>query len=139
MVQVRIWATVGPTEKAEKVMKACGMFFPDLVMELEGGRVEGRGKSRDDLEVLRQKIWARKILDTARNIMLSRIDGNRTELPIHRQAAFAGRLAVLSRETESPLGAVHIEIQSGKLEELIDWLAPETIEGRPVSRTVSSV
>ena len=42
------------------------------------------------------------------------------------------KLALVPKDEDSPLGAIHIEIQSRKLEEIIDWLAPETIDGKPL-------
>ena len=95
--------------------------------------VEGKGKSRDAVGELKQKIWAKCILDTAREMMLRNLDGDSTELLIHKQAAYANKVALVNRDWESPLGAIHIEIQSKKLEELIDWIAPETIKGKPLS------
>ena len=138
MVQVKVWARVGPTEDLALVEEALSGFFPIIefrlseVNEVNKKIMEGRGKGREVLESIKQKIWARQILDTAREMLLRRIDGDVTELFIHKQAAYAGRLVLVNRDKESPLGAIHIEIQSGKLEELIDWIAPETFKGRPI-------
>ena len=134
MVQLKIWTRLGPTENSSYVLEALEKFFPDIEFKADASkkRVEGKGRKRRLLDDLRHKIWNKQVLDTSREMMLGRMDGDLTNLMIHKQAAYVGKLVLVNRDEESPLGAIHIEIQSNKLEELIDWLSPETIKGKPI-------
>jgi predicted RNA binding protein with dsRBD fold (UPF0201 family) len=49
---------------------------------------------------------------------------------LHKQALFAGKLAVVTADTTSPLGNVELWIYGSDPEKILDWLAPQTIDGR---------
>ncbi|MBR9681927.1 MAG: hypothetical protein GOV00_03980 [Candidatus Altiarchaeota archaeon] len=139
MVQLKVWARVGPTEKGDAVITALESFFPELDFKVEQDIAVGKGKGKDLLDALRQKIWAKQILDTAREMLLRRIDGDLTELLIHKQAAYAKKMVLVNGDSGSPLGAIHIEIQSKQLEAIIEWIAPETVKGEPVKGIIAKL
>ena len=107
-------------------------FFPEIAFKIYDNEIRGMGEGRRHLRDFKQRIWAKQVLDTVRKIMLRKLDGDSTEILIHKQAARVRKLAFVKKEDDSPLGAIHIKIQSSKLEFFIDWLAPETIRGKPI-------
>jgi len=83
---------------------------------------------------LKEKIWGKKILDTVRAVLLRNLREKRTELLLHKQAAYAGKVGLVEFDDESPFGAIHVEI-CGNLEEFIDWFSPKTKEGKPILKS----
>lgn len=133
-VTVRVFAPVNPTEIREKVEKAISNFFPfELkLQDLEITGLSGEG-DLESLRILHLRLREERILDTARNILLNGIDGNTTKFRLNKQVAFAGKLNF--PVAEESLGSIHVEISAQNLSELfkvIDWLAPQTIEGNPI-------
>lgn len=45
-----------------------------------------------------------------------------------------GKIHFSHPEAESPMGSIKISIRSSNIEELVDWLSPKTVEGRPLER-----
>ncbi len=133
-VTVRISALVYPTEIEEKVKAAIINAFPIQLCLQDFGipRLSGEG----DLESLRKLhtlLREGRILDTARNILLSGIEGNNIQFCLSKQVAFVGKVNFPAGEES--LGSIYVEITSENKEELmkiIDWLAPRTIGGKPV-------
>ncbi|HDR53839.1 MAG TPA: hypothetical protein ENN60_04210 [archaeon] len=135
-VRVKVWTRVGPTEDDARVRQAVGTFFPEMKFERVGEKWEGQGEGREVLSEFRNAVWAKKILDTVRGRFIHRIEGNRTEILIHKQAAFVKKLGLVDSDRESSLGAIHVVIESEELEKLVDWLAPKTKEGKPVRKNL---
>ena len=130
-VTVRVFAQVNPTEIREKVEKAISNFFP-FELKLQDFGLSGEG-DLESLRTLHLRLREERILDTARNILLNGIDGNTTKFRLNKQVAFAGILNF--PVAEESLGSIHVEISAQNLSELfkvIDWLAPQTIEGNPI-------
>ncbi len=133
-VTVRISALVYPTEIEEKVKAAIKNIFPIQPGLQDFGipRLSGEG----DLESLRKLhalLREGRILDTARNILLTGIEGNNIQFRLSKQVAFMGKVNFPAGEES--LGSIYVEIFSENKEELmkiIDWLAPRTIDGKPV-------
>lgn len=133
-VTVRVFARVNPTEIQEKVEKSISNFFPvELkVQDFEITGLSGEG-DLESLRTLHLRLREERILDTARNILLNGIEGNTTRFRLNKQVASIGKLNFPA--AEESLGSIHVEISAQNLSELfkvIDWLAPQTIEGKPV-------
>ena len=131
---VRVTALVYPTEIEENVRTAITNVFPvELILRNFGTpQLYGTG----DLESLRRlHILFRefRILDTTRRILINGIEGNSTQFRLNKQVAFVGKVNFPAGEES--LGSIHIEISEDNADDLmmiIDWLAPETVEGAPV-------
>ena len=131
---VRVSALVYPTEIEENVRTAVTNVFPvELTIRNFGTPqlyVEG------DLESLRRShtlLRELRILDTARRILINGIEGNSTQFILNKQVAFVGKVNFPAGE--ETLGSIHVEISADNAEDLmiiIDWLAPETVEGEPI-------
>jgi hypothetical protein len=124
-MEVRIKVKVLPTEDHEKVERAVKQLF-DVDLEDVGGYLRGTCRNLDRLHRLLRR---QRLLDAARRVFLSGIAGEGTRLFLNKQAAFAGRV---NFSATSPLGPIEVEIVDEDIESLIDWLAPETVEGREV-------
>ena len=133
-ITVRVSALVYPTEIEEKVRIAITNIFPvELVLKNFGiPQLYGEG----DIESLRKLHMLFRefcILDTSRRIFMNNIEGNTIQFRLNKQVAFVGK--VNFPVGEESLGSIHVEISSDNEEDLmkiIDWLAPETVEGVPV-------
>jgi uncharacterized protein len=133
-VSVKVLAPVYPTEIQEKVEKAISNFFPvDLkIQESKIQALSGEG-DLESLRTLHLRLREERILDTARKIFLNGIKGDTTRFRLNKQVACIGKLNFPAGEES--LGSIHVEISAqnlGDLLKVIDWLAPQTIDGKPV-------
>ncbi len=133
-VIVRVSTLIYPTEIEEKVRVAITNIFPiDLNIQDFGiPRFYGEG----DLESLRKLhllLREERILDTCRHVLLTGITGNSTQFRLNKQVSFMGKVNFPAGEES--LGSIYVEISAENKEDLlklIDWLAPQTSEGKPV-------
>ncbi len=133
-VMVKVSSLVYPTEMQEKVIKAITNLFPIELHLDEFGipRLYGGGDI-DSLRLLHVRLREERILDTARHILLTGIEANTTQFRLNKQVAFVGKVNFPAGEES--MGSIYVEILTEKREDLlklIDWLAPQTIEGKPV-------
>ena len=136
-VKVKVSALVYPTEVLEKVAKAIKNLFPiELVIQDFGiPRLCGEG-DLESLRLLHRRLREERILDTARHVLLTEVEGNTTRFRLNKQVAFVGKVNFPAGEES--LGSIYVEISAGDTEDLlktIDWLAPRTVEGKPVEET----
>jgi predicted RNA binding protein with dsRBD fold (UPF0201 family) len=136
MLLVRVEAEVRPTEDPEKVARAVrNLVDVELkVVELPElyKLLVGESSSVDSLRRLHAALRQERILDAARSYMLKNRRGNSLELKLHKQAAYAGHISLVTYDDESPLGPIRVIIASDKINDIIDWLAPPTSQGRPI-------
>ncbi len=133
-VMVKVSSLVYPTEMQEKVIKAVTNLFPIELHLDEFGipRLYGEG-DLDSLRLLHVHLREERILDTARHILLTGIEANTTQFRLNKQVAFVGKVNFPAGEES--MGSIYVEISTENREELlklIDWLAPQTIDGKPV-------
>jgi predicted RNA binding protein with dsRBD fold (UPF0201 family)/shikimate kinase len=125
-------ALLFPTEVEERVRKAVESVFPGARLTLikkEGyvDRLEGKAPSLDALHDLLRR---QKILDTARHSFFSGLKGKEISVQLNKQAALMGYVNFLDHEVA--LGGIYVTVEADEPELIIDWLAPETAEGRPI-------
>ena len=133
-VTVKVSALGYPTEIQEKVKTAITNMVPVELNFQDFGvpRLYGEGNI-ENLRKLHLLLREERILDTARRIFLSGIEGNTLQFCISKQVAYVGKINFPAGEES--LGSIYVEISSENKEDLlkiIDWLAPETIDGKPV-------
>ncbi len=130
-VSVKVSAPVNPTESCEKVEKAIMNLFP-VELTLSDSEIYGEG----DIEILRRlhlRLREERVLDTARHIFMEGIRGDYIRFRLNKQVACIGKLNFPAGE--EPLGSIHVVISADNTDDLmkvIDWLAPQTIDGKPV-------
>jgi predicted RNA binding protein with dsRBD fold (UPF0201 family) len=139
---VRVRASLNPTESSEKVLKSILNLFDFKEAECErtsSGEKEYIicvARSISPLYKLRNLLRQQRILDAARSYIERGMEDTRTVFYLNKQAAFMGKVSFCTYETgESPLGAivVSIEFENCGPEQVLDWLAPRTVDGKPVN------
>ena len=114
MVKLKVWARVSDTEKLERVRMAITNIFPDIM--LEGVAAE---LTLDNVKNLRSKIRAKRIGKSVAGQLIKNKSGQRTRLLLHKQAAFTGRIALVEKYMDSPMGAIVVELDWD--EDFIAW------------------
>ncbi len=136
MFLLRVEVEARATEDQDKVARAVKNVFdvdPRVVELSEGYRLlVAESSSIESLKKLHALLRQQRALDAARTYMLKNRRGSSLELKLHKQAAYAGRVSLLTFDEESPLGPVRVLIVSDKIDEIIDWLAPPTSQGKPL-------
>ena len=124
---VRVSVPVFPSEDPKKVEQAVRNIFPDAVLEVEDGRMEGTA----DLDHFSNLIRRQKILDTARSVMFKGQRGeDRTVFSMNKQVAFAGKISFTEERTI--LGAIRVTVEDDNVAAFIDMIAPNTVDGEEV-------
>ena len=127
MIELSLSAAVRPTESPEKVASALENLFPGIKLASCEGRIEGRGGTKS-LSTFHRLLREQRILDTARSVMLQGSVGDAVQFRLNKQAATVSRINFPPEE--EPLGSIHVQIRGPPT--LIEWLAPRTLEGRPI-------
>jgi predicted RNA binding protein with dsRBD fold (UPF0201 family)/dephospho-CoA kinase len=124
-------ALVSPTELEEKVRRAIENIFPGarLRMIKQKGYVD-RLEGTAGLDHLHDLLRRQRILDTARSAMFKGLKDDEISFELNKQAAYMGYVNFL--DYELALGGIYVTIRYKDPQLIIDWLAPETREGRPV-------
>lgn len=127
-VEVTAESTVNPTEDEEKVERALRNIFPSGSIQKTKKQNDTvlltvRGTGLECLANLRNLIRQDRIRSAARSIFFARERGQRMEVYLNKQAAFAGRVSFCAATGESPNGPISIEIQSPNLQSVLDFLA----------------
>jgi predicted RNA binding protein with dsRBD fold (UPF0201 family)/cytidylate kinase len=126
---------VFPTEVEESVRLSVEKIFPGtkLIMIKAPGYVDRLEGKAPDLEHLHHLLRKQKILDTARNFFYKGFSRKDKEISfeLNKQAAFMGEINFLDHEMA--LGGIFVTIAYDDPERLIDYLAPFTKDGKPVT------
>ncbi len=135
--RVVVEAQLRPTEDEGKVMQSIlNVFDPDTVEKVDMGDyvlIRAVSERISSLQKLHRLLRSQEILEAARAYLLKNAKGNRVSITLHKQAAYQGKVSLLTWDDESPLGPIKVTIEyTGDVKELIDWLAPPTSRGRPL-------
>ena len=128
-VEVEVETEVNPTEDPEKVKKAVLNLFPDAEIYLEDRRLFAR---TSNLSKFRELLRKQRILDTMRSEILSNRRGKDVVLYLNKQTAFVSKINIAERDAIlSPL-KVTFRLHDIEFDRFLDYLAPETKNGKPV-------
>jgi predicted RNA binding protein with dsRBD fold (UPF0201 family)/adenylate kinase family enzyme len=128
-VEIEITTDVHPTEDEEKVIEAVRNIFPDAEIRIEDGKLIAIAR---DLSRLRDLLRKQRILDTTRSELIRNRHGNEITVYLNKQTATVSRINFTDEDTIlSPL-RVTFRIYGVPVERFIDYLAPETRDGKPV-------
>ncbi|MDC7950533.1 RNA-binding domain-containing protein [Methanomassiliicoccaceae archaeon COG_1] len=128
MVQVTVSCPVYPSEDPGKVVKALRNIFPTGEFAVESGAVSGAA----DLDEFARLIRRQRILDTARSQMLKgrKHSRTRTAFELNKQVATVGKVSFVDYDVA--LGTISVEVRDDDIDELIDRVAPVTVDGEEV-------
>ena len=125
-IDLKVEATVNPSERTQKVIDAIANLFARSSPELSyRSRVVGRAVGSDSLAILYEQVRSRSAMGVLRRMLLDNRAGDSTWFLLNKQAATSGIAAVIEEEQESPLGPIRVTISCEELDVLIDWLVPE--------------
>ncbi len=128
-VEVEIETEIHPTESEEKVVNAVKNLFPDAEVKIENGKLIGRSRN---LERFRELLRKQRILDTARSELLKGRSGNEVTVYLNKQTATVSRVNFCEPDAVlSPL-KVTFRLNNIPFQRFLDYIAPETKDGRPV-------
>ena len=127
-------ATLHPTEDEAKVKRALLNIFPEAKVEKisKGDEVHImrlNGSGMNFLSTFRHLIKQDRIRDAARRVIMARTEGERIEVYLHKQAAFAGHVSFCGPVGESPLGPITVRIDTPSPEQVVDYVASK--HGKP--------
>ncbi|MFL6310184.1 MAG: RNA-binding domain-containing protein [Nitrososphaera sp.] len=125
-VDLKVEATVNPSESAQKVIDAISNLFTRCSPELSfKSRVIGRAVGTDSFSIIYEQVRSRSAMGVLRRMLLDNRAGDSTWFLLNKQAATSGIAAVIEDEQESPLGPIRVTISCEELDSLVDWLVPE--------------
>ena len=129
-VDVRIEAPVRDTEVTDRVFDAVRNVFPDAEPVHEDGRLVAEAHT---LDAFSDVLHEQEILDTARRVFLRNSTDEGFAFSLKKQAAFEGVVNFAVGEPDE-LGEIDVDVRVREpdVESFIDYVAPETDEGRPV-------
>ncbi|AKG91565.1 Uncharacterized protein conserved in archaea [Geoglobus ahangari] len=128
-VEVEVETDVHPTEDVEKVKKTVLNLFPDASIEVEESKLLAR---TTNLSRFRELLRMQRILDTARSEMISGRRGKSVVVYLNKQTAYVSRINFADEDAIlSPL-KVTFRLYDVDFERFLDYLTPETRDGRPV-------
>ena len=107
-------------------------YVPEISEEVISGErfLITKDCSIDKIQIFFNFIRETEILDTVRSCAIMDYTKPALVFNLHKQALFAGKLAVVTADTASPLGNIELWIYGNDPEKILDWIAPQTIDGR---------
>ncbi|MEM1657820.1 MAG: RNA-binding domain-containing protein [Candidatus Jordarchaeales archaeon] len=133
-MKIRVETPLKPTEDPDKVIRALkNILNVDYQTYKEGDeeRLVGEAEGIDSLRQIYEKLREQYIVEAARGVLKRNIRENELTFYLNKQAAYVGKLHFCAPERESPMGAIKVTIISNKINELVEWLCPPTIDGKP--------
>ncbi len=127
MPSIEISCPIYPSEDPEKVREAILKVFPDADLEMSEDDITGTAGS---IERFSKQIRKQKILDTTRSVLIHGKRGDRTRFFLNKQVAFVGKISFCEEKTI--LGTIKVVITDDDLDDLIDKVAPVTVDGEEV-------
>lgn len=129
-IDVRIEVPVHDTEVTDRVDDAVRNVFPDAEPVHEDGRLVAEAHT---LDAFSDVLHEQEILDTARRVFLRNSTDEGFSFSLKKQAAFEGIVNFAVGESDE-LGEIDVDVRVREpdVEAFIDYVAPETDDGRPV-------
>lgn len=124
MFSLKAKTRVYPTENEEKLKKAVKNIF-DIELKREDDYLIGKSRKIESLDILKEKLKSQAIRNSARSIFLKNVTGKKLKFRLNKQAAFVGVVNFLE---SSKLGEIEVEIESDDITEIIDHIAPSTLQ-----------
>ncbi len=129
--EVEVEVEVNPTEDIGKVKKAVENLFPGIELKFDEERGILRGKT-ENLERFRELLRMQRILDTARAELRRGWKGNESTVFLNKQAATVSRINFADEDVVLSPIVLTFRVYGVNFERFIDWIAPETRDGKPV-------
>ena len=130
-IEVRITAPVQDTEIEERVADAITNLFPGAEVATVDGELRAETHNMDHFSEL---LHRRAILDTARGEFFGTLQNDSFSFSLKKQAAFQ-EVVNFSVGKPGELGDIHVHVRvdDPSAEEFIDYIAPPTRDGKPIT------
>ena len=126
--KIEAYAAVNPSEDPEKVRQAVFHVLLDMNYKYENGSIKATSNNLQSLSKISDTIKSRKSTKTYRRQIRNHLQGDTTWFYLNKQAAFVDVIALCQEAEESPLGPIKILLHSKNIEEVMEWLVPESVE-----------
>ncbi len=139
MIVILLHADLKATENLEKVREALLNICPIAEIKISQDssgitHLEGSATGAEALATLVRKFREERILEAVRQVFLKQIEEGALVFGIHRQAAFVGRVHLCNLDDVSATGPIRVEIRAKHILDIIDFIAPPTLKGKPQHR-----
>lgn len=115
-------------------------YIPELTEEVIFGNkfLVTEDCAVDKIQTFFNFIREAEILDSVRSCAILDYANSALVFNLHKQALYAGKFATVTADTASPLGNVELWIYGNEPEKILDWIAPQTIDGKEQTPKVFS-
>ena len=136
MISIKLWADVKSTEDVEKVKQAILNLSPPATIQVaqnnhQGITLEGHATGVESIATLAKKFREQRILQAVRNQLLTLIQEDSILFGMQRQAAFVNRFHLCNLDDYSAMGPIRVEITANHIRDVIDYISPPTVKGKP--------
>lgn len=128
-----------PTEDIEKVKTAIMNLCPTATFkgthhEEHGNILEAHATGPESITTFAQKFREQRILQAVRNQLLQLVQDNMLTFGMQRQAAFVNRFHLCDLNDTTAMGPIHVKITATHMQDIIDYISPATVKGKPQFR-----
>jgi len=139
IIKVKLWAEIHLTEDIEKVKTAISNLCPPATFKVtrhnqQGTILEGHATGPEAIATFAKKFREHRILQAVRNQFLQLVKENQLVFGMQRQAAFANRFHLCDVNDFSAMGPIHVRITATHMQDIIDYISPTTVKGKPQFR-----
>jgi predicted RNA binding protein with dsRBD fold (UPF0201 family) len=121
---------INPTEDEEKVKKAISNILESPVFTVEtairGYKLKATAQGQASLTKFRTLLRNDRIRDATRKTLRRAMFDEKISFYLNKQVAYAGHISFSEAYAESPLGPIHVIIETPAPQQLIEWLAEKT-------------
>jgi len=128
-IEILIETHIHPTENENKVIQAIKNIFPDAEIRIEGEKVVAKAKA---LDKFRELLRRQRILDTARREIFKGKTGSEVTIYLNKQTATVSRINFCDEDAILSPIKVTFRLYNVSFSRFLDYLAPETKNGKPV-------
>lgn len=134
--RIRVETEIRLTESEEVIRRAVlNVFDADVIRIEKSGKFKvliAESSNLRSLTKLHRLLRTQRILDAARNMLKKGCRKHILVFKLNKQAAAFGRISFVDSDAESPMGAITFTVEYEEPMEVVDWLAPPTVRGKPV-------
>ncbi|MFW9935041.1 MAG: hypothetical protein ACFFDU_05995 [Candidatus Thorarchaeota archaeon] len=113
----------------------CASVNCEIKQDPEFGTVLiGKATGPESIAMLAKKFREQRILEAVRQRLLKSMHNNSVVFGIQRQAAVVNRFHLCDLDDYSAMGPIRVEIQATNIEDVIDYISPPTVKGKPQLR-----
>jgi predicted RNA binding protein with dsRBD fold (UPF0201 family) len=123
----------------KKVQKAFENLCPPVISETRpdseyGIVLVGKATGPESIAMFAKKFREQRILEAVRKQFLKAVTDDVLVFGMLRQAAFMNRFHLCDLDDYSAMGPIQVEIHAENIQDVIDYISPATMKGKPQVR-----